>query len=48
VIGIKDLDVPLPPQPTYFTCVLNNGIHFVETPACRLERESLIEQEFEL
>ncbi|PVF93552.1 hypothetical protein CPB86DRAFT_790005 [Serendipita vermifera] len=48
VIGIKDLDVPLPSQPTYFTCVLNNGIHFVETPACRLERESLIEQEFEL
>ncbi|CAG8638241.1 12428_t:CDS:2, partial [Acaulospora colombiana] len=48
VIGIKDLDIPLPSQPTYFTCVLNNGIHFVETPACRLERESLIEQEFEL
>jgi len=28
--------------------VLNNGIHFVETPASRLEQESIIDQEFEL
>ncbi|KIM23022.1 hypothetical protein M408DRAFT_78146 [Serendipita vermifera MAFF 305830] len=48
VIGIRELDVLLPSQPTYFTCVLNNGIHFVETPPSRLEPESLIDQEFEL
>jgi hypothetical protein len=48
VLGIRDLDIPLPSQATYFTCVLNNGIHFVETPAGKLEPESLIDQEFEL
>jgi hypothetical protein len=48
VLGIRDLDIPLPSQATYFTCVLNNGIHFVETPASKLEPESLIDQEFEL
>lgn len=48
VLGIRNLDVPLPHQPTYFTCVLNNGIHFVETPASKFENESLIDQEFEL
>ncbi|CAG7850737.1 SubName: Full=Related to budding protein {ECO:0000313/EMBL:CCA68506.1} [Serendipita indica DSM 11827] len=49
VLGIRALEVPLPAQPTYFTCVLNNGIHFVETPASKLEKdESIIDQEFEL
>jgi hypothetical protein len=48
VLGFRDLDIPLPSQPTYFTCVLNNGIHFVETPPSKLESESLIDQEFEL
>lgn len=48
VIGVKNLNLPLPSTATYFNCVLNNGIHFVETPASRLEEESLIDQEFEL
>ena len=49
VLGVRNLEVPLPVQPTYFTCVLNNGIHFVETPAGKLEMdESIIDQEFEL
>lgn len=48
VVGIKSLNLPMPANPTYFTCVLHNGIHSVETPASRLEEESLIDQEFEL
>ncbi|KAG8810381.1 Bud site selection protein bud4 [Serendipita sp. 401] len=48
VLGFRELQIPLPSQPTYFTCVLNNGIHFVETPASKLEEESIIDQEFEL
>lgn len=48
VLGLRDIHIPLPNQPTFFTCVLNNGIHFVETPAVQLARDCLIEQEFEL
>ncbi|KAG8829883.1 Bud site selection protein bud4, partial [Serendipita sp. 399] len=49
VLEIRELDIPLPTQPTYFTCVLNNGIHFVETPASSLEQSnSVIDAEFEL
>lgn len=48
VLGIKDMHLPLPQQPTALTCTLNNGIHFVSTPECQLGRDSRIEQEFEL
>jgi hypothetical protein len=48
VIGVKGLSPPLPSQPTFFTCTLNNGIHFVTTPDCRLVQDSRIDQEFEL
>lgn len=48
VSGLRDIHIPLPSQPTFFTCVLNNGIHFVETPVVQLARDCLIEQEFEL
>jgi hypothetical protein len=48
VLGLRDIHIPLPSHPTFFTCVLNNGIHFVETPAVQLVRDCLIEQEFEL
>lgn len=48
VVGVRNLNVPLPEQPTSVALTLNNGIHFVTTPECRLSRESRIEQEFEL
>ncbi|KAG8734474.1 Bud site selection protein bud4 [Ceratobasidium sp. 414] len=48
VRGLQRLCVPIPQQPTYFTCTLNNGIHFVTTPECRLEQNAVIDQEFEL
>ncbi|KAI0249242.1 hypothetical protein BJV78DRAFT_713955 [Lactifluus subvellereus] len=44
----KGLDIPFPRQATVMTCTLNNGIHFVTTPECNLERDCRIEQEFEL
>ncbi|KAG6877829.1 hypothetical protein C0993_003491 [Termitomyces sp. T159_Od127] len=48
VLGVKNIDIPLPRQPTFLTCTLNNGIHFVSTPECQLGRDFRIEQEFEL
>ncbi|KAG9126660.1 Bud site selection protein bud4 [Ceratobasidium sp. 392] len=48
VRGLQRLCVPIPQQPTYFTCTLNNGIHFVTTPECLLEQNAVIDQEFEL
>ena len=48
VLGIRGVNVPLPSQPTFFTCTLNNGIHYVTTPESRLARDTRIEQEFEL
>lgn len=47
-MGIKSLDVPLPPQPTAMNCTLNNGIHYVTTPESELAADTKIEQEFEL
>ncbi|KZT61200.1 hypothetical protein CALCODRAFT_428285 [Calocera cornea HHB12733] len=47
-MGIKGLNVPLPRQPTFCTVTLNNGIHAVTTPEAQLEKNALIEQEFEL
>ncbi|OCH87432.1 hypothetical protein OBBRIDRAFT_796201 [Obba rivulosa] len=48
VIGLKNLNVPLPQQPTIISCTLNNGIHYVSTPPSRLSQSCSIEQEFEL
>ncbi|KAI0827839.1 hypothetical protein BC628DRAFT_1409423 [Trametes gibbosa] len=48
VTGLRNLQVPLPNQPTAITCTLNNGIHFVTTPEAPLGQESRIDQEFEL
>ncbi|KAH9917565.1 uncharacterized protein B0H18DRAFT_1123545 [Fomitopsis serialis] len=48
VTGLKGVQVPLPREPTIITCTLNNGIHFVTTPECRLGKDCRIEQEFEL
>ncbi|KIO21202.1 hypothetical protein M407DRAFT_29194, partial [Tulasnella calospora MUT 4182] len=48
VLGIRDINVPLPNQQTAFTVILNNGIHCVETPETQLDKESRIDQEFEL
>ncbi|KAG6335020.1 hypothetical protein ID866_4065 [Astraeus odoratus] len=48
VLGVKELHVPIPQQPTVVSCTLNNGIHFVTTPEARLSRDTRIEQEFEL
>ncbi|KIJ51349.1 hypothetical protein M422DRAFT_26767 [Sphaerobolus stellatus SS14] len=48
VVGFRGLNVPLPKEPTVFTCTLNNGIHSVVTPECKLAMDAKIEQEFEL
>ncbi|KAL5504663.1 BUD4 [Sanghuangporus vaninii] len=48
VLKLKGLTVPIPPQLTMFSLTLNNGVHYVTTPECRLTREARIEQEFEL
>ncbi|EPQ54980.1 hypothetical protein GLOTRDRAFT_76289 [Gloeophyllum trabeum ATCC 11539] len=48
VVGVKDLRVPIPREPTVMTCTLNNGIHYVTTPECPLSRDCHIGQEFEL
>ncbi|KAF7428167.1 Bud site selection protein bud4 [Pleurotus ostreatus] len=48
VLGVKNIHLPLPEQPTAMTCTLNNGIHYVTTPDCKLAQDCRIEQEFEL
>ncbi|KAN0116105.1 hypothetical protein V8E52_006162 [Russula decolorans] len=48
VLRVKGLRLPFPQQTTVVTCTLNNGIHFVTTPECKLEKSCQIEQEFEL
>jgi hypothetical protein len=48
VLGIKNMLLPLPNQPTSLMCTLNNGIHFVTTPECQLGPSTRIDQEFEL
>ncbi|KAN0131906.1 hypothetical protein V8E53_010186 [Lactarius tabidus] len=48
VLYAKGLHLPFPQQTTFVTCTLNNGIHFVTTPECKLEKDCQIEQEFEL
>ncbi len=46
--NLRNLQVPLPSQPTVVTCTLNNGIHFVTTPEAAFGQECRIDQEFEL
>ncbi|TBU23853.1 hypothetical protein BD311DRAFT_703183 [Dichomitus squalens] len=48
VVGLRNLDVPVPAEPTVITCTLNNGIHFVTTPDAALGKDCAIDQEFEL
>ena len=48
VLRVKGLKLPFPQQTTVVTCTLNNGIHVVTTPECKLEKNCPIEQEFEL
>ena len=48
VLQVRELSIPLPPQQTQFTVVLDNGIHFVTTPESALSLDARIDQEFEL
>ncbi|KAF8904433.1 hypothetical protein CPB84DRAFT_1745841 [Gymnopilus junonius] len=48
VLGVRGMHLPLPQEPTAFTCTLNNGIHFVTTPECQLSKDCRVDQEFEL
>ncbi|TAQ90884.1 hypothetical protein B7494_g774 [Chlorociboria aeruginascens] len=49
VIGVKDLDLPLPKnEQTWFSLTLDNGVHCVTTAWLELGRNAPIGQEFEL
>lgn len=49
VIGVKDLDMPLPKnEQTWFSLTLDNGVHCVTTAWLELGRNAPIGQEFEL
>lgn len=49
VVGVKDLDLPLPQnERTYFQLTLDNGLHCVTTSWLELGRAAPIGQEFEL
>ncbi|KAI6715889.1 hypothetical protein JHW43_001547 [Diplocarpon mali] len=49
VIGVKDLDLPLPRnERTWFSLTLDNGVHCVTTAWLELGRNAPIGQEFEL
>ncbi|KAI0698226.1 hypothetical protein BC835DRAFT_1335005 [Cytidiella melzeri] len=48
VLGVKNLIIPFPEQETAITCTLNNGVHYVTTPAVRLRQDCRIDQEFEI
>ncbi|KAL7275752.1 Bud site selection protein bud4 [Rhizina undulata] len=49
VVGVKDLQLPLPSdQPTYFCLTLDNGLHCVTTSWLELGKNAPIGQEFEL
>lgn len=49
VIGVKDLDLPLPRnERTWFALTLDNGVHCVTTAWLELGRNAPIGQEFEL
>ncbi|SPQ22465.1 81712496-6b4c-43ea-85d3-7c29adb12730 [Thermothielavioides terrestris] len=49
VMGVKDLDLPLPKnERTWFSLTLDNGVHCVTTAWLELARNAPIGQEFEL
>ncbi|CAG8974816.1 hypothetical protein HYALB_00000430 [Hymenoscyphus albidus] len=49
VIGVKDLDLPLPKnEQTWFSLTLDNGVHCVTTAWLELGKNAPIGQEFEL
>ncbi|KAF1829271.1 DUF1709-domain-containing protein [Decorospora gaudefroyi] len=49
VVGVKDLDLPLPKtEPTWFQLTLDNGLHCVTTSWLELGQSAPIGQEFEL
>lgn len=49
VMGVKDLDLPLPKnEKTWFSLTLDNGVHCVTTAWLELGRNAPIGQEFEL
>ncbi|KAF2638523.1 DUF1709-domain-containing protein [Massarina eburnea CBS 473.64] len=49
VVGVKDLDLPLPKtERTHFQLTLDNGLHCVTTQWLELNRSAPIGQEFEL
>ena len=48
VVGLRDLELPLPGKQTYFCCTLDNGINHVATPYTVLKKEAPIGQEFDL
>ncbi|GAB0139079.1 hypothetical protein EsDP_00007295 [Epichloe bromicola] len=49
VLGVKDLDLPLPKnERTWFSLTLDNGVHCVTTAWLELARNAPIGQEFEL
>ncbi|CAD6506519.1 BgTH12-07746 [Blumeria graminis f. sp. triticale] len=49
VLGVKDLNLPLPPsEKTWFSLTLDNGVHCVTTALLELGKNAPIGQEFEL
>ncbi|TCD62275.1 Bud site selection protein bud4 [Steccherinum ochraceum] len=48
ILGVRNLIVPFPREPTHISCTLNNGIHFVETPVSLLGPDCQLGSEFEL
>jgi len=48
VVGVKDLDLPLPKERTWFQLTLDNGLHCVTTSRLELGRSAPVGQEFEL
>lgn len=48
VVGVRDLDMPLPKEKLHFALTLDNGLHCVTTSWLELGRSAPIGQEFEL
>jgi hypothetical protein len=48
VLGIEQLAVPIPDQPTYFCITLDNGIDYIRTPYSVLVDGAKVNQEFSL
>lgn len=48
MLGIEQLAVPIPDQPTYFCITLDNGIDYIRTPYSVLIDGAKVNQEFSL